>query len=126
MKKLLFNYMCFMGYYNFELDINGSEATLSVKTLNFGENKEENVDLKKIKKISELIEEADIYDWDESYIPGSDELMMTDVPGFKVCIIDDDGRIYYSSGQIGCEPEEYSLLIEAMKVCDENAAKTYK
>ena len=125
MAKLIFNYYDMRGYYNFVADIEGkSEIMAFSKALNSGKSGEFLVDSEqdKLDAFFNAFEEAVVEDWDNEYLPTSVEDMLTDMPGFRVCYVDDNGRMYASQGEVRYAPEEYDKLIYAISKIDPSAS----
>ena len=126
MAKLIFNYYDMRGYYNFVADIEGKTEIMAFsKALNHGKSGEYLVDseIEKLDEFFEKLEEAEIEDWDNEYLPTSVEDMLTDMPSFRVCYVDDDGRMYSSHGEVRCVDEKYDKLLCAISVIDSSAGE---
>ena len=124
MAKLIFKYWNYNGYYNFVADIEGKiEIMAFSKALNHGKSGEFLVDSEqdKLDAFFNAFEEAVVEDWDNEYLPTSVEDMLTDMPGFRVCYVDDNGRMYASQGEVRYAPEGYDKLLYAIAQIDPSA-----
>ena len=121
MKKIIFKFWGQASWYNFVADIEGkSEIMAFSKALNHGKSGEFLIDSEqdKLDDFFKAFEDAVVEDWDNEYLPTSVDDMLTDMPGFRVCYVDDDGRMYASQGEVRYAPEEYDKLIYAIAQID--------
>jgi len=120
MAKLIFNYYDYMGYYNFVADIEGqTKITSFTKALNHGKPNEKLIDSEQtVLKFINALEEICIEDWDCEYLSTSMDNVLTDMPHFKVCYVNEEGTIYASQGEVRLAPEGYNSLIDAISIID--------
>ena len=113
------------GHYNFFAEIEWKTEIIAFsKALNHGKSGEFLIDSEqdKLDDFFKVFEEAVVEDWDNEYLPTSVEDMLTDMPSFRVCYVDDNGRMYASQGEVRYAPEGYDNLLYAIAQIDLSAS----
>ena len=133
MKKIIFKFWGQASWYNFVADVEESadfvdgngECTVSYKTssLNVGQPKEGILDSSDVARFINNLEDVHIENWDSQYEPEGEMIM--DAGNYSICYVDSENNIYFTNCGDDCLPDTFESLIDAIGICDEDAAKYF-
>lgn len=123
MKMLTFDYKGQSCRYHFVASVDDNKVKYQAMSRNIGEPKSGELDENESANFIRLLLDAHIENWNSEYV--SEEVMINDAGKIDISYDDDDFNTYDISGEDLCMPEEFDYLIEAIGICDVDAARYF-